>query len=94
MQVVYNSATALLAGLRLAGERLDLAWVDNRFARPTVLGYRDVNLGVRMTNPRNPRHFDTIEGRRTCVSDTLCAKIRVPDTKNTVPDTFCAKNSV
>ena len=38
--------------------------------------------------------FDTIEGRRTCVSDTLCAKIRVPDTKNTVSDTFCAKNSV
>ena len=26
--------------------------------------------------------------------DTLCAKIRVPDTKNTVPDTFCIKNSV
>ena len=46
------------------------------------------------TNPSNPRHFDTIEGRRTCVSDTLCAKIRVPDTKNTVSDTFCIKNSV
>ena len=47
VQVVYNSATALLAGLRLAGERLDLAWVDNRFARPTVLGYRDVAESAR-----------------------------------------------
>ena len=44
-------------------------------------------------NPRNPRHFDSIEGRRNSVSDTLCAKIRVLDTKNTVSDTFCAKDS-
>ena len=40
------------------------------------------------SSPRNPLHFDCIEGRRISVSDTLCAKIGAPDTKNTVSSFF------
>ena len=59
-----------------------------------VLGtYLSTDDRVRIANPRNPGHFDTIEGRGTSVSDTFCARISVADTSyasiNVVLDFFC-----
>ena len=45
------------------------------------------------SNSRNPLHFDTIEGRRSSVSDTLFSKIRVPDSKTRCQTLFVSKTA-
>lgn len=45
--LVYETVTALFNGLNMLLQKADVLWVDNKFKRPSALGYSDVNVGVR-----------------------------------------------
>eukprot|EP00746_Dinoflagellata_sp_MGD_P146798 gnl/MRDRNA2_/MRDRNA2_79232_c0_seq2.p1 gnl/MRDRNA2_/MRDRNA2_79232_c0~~gnl/MRDRNA2_/MRDRNA2_79232_c0_seq2.p1 ORF type:complete len:720 (-),score=169.26 gnl/MRDRNA2_/MRDRNA2_79232_c0_seq2:20-2179(-) len=45
--LVYHKVGALFDGLNYLLQKAECLWVDNKFARPSALGYSDVNVGVR-----------------------------------------------
>ena len=57
----YDTCESLLAGLDKANEVFDTIEVDNRFMQGTALGWRDVQLLVKVPLPGGRHHIGEIQ---------------------------------
>lgn len=49
--VAYPHIDALSQGLKELASSADICWVDNRFRSPSILGYSEVSVGIRLQMP-------------------------------------------
>lgn len=62
--IVFDSVALLLHTLQQILSKLDVVWVDNKFRNPSIVGYRDINIGVRQQlwqKGRDPKHISEVQ---------------------------------
>eukprot|EP00746_Dinoflagellata_sp_MGD_P001015 gnl/MRDRNA2_/MRDRNA2_101881_c0_seq1.p1 gnl/MRDRNA2_/MRDRNA2_101881_c0~~gnl/MRDRNA2_/MRDRNA2_101881_c0_seq1.p1 ORF type:complete len:827 (+),score=191.28 gnl/MRDRNA2_/MRDRNA2_101881_c0_seq1:291-2483(+) len=59
--ITYDTVEALVNGMKGFQEKADICWVDNKFRSPSLVGYSDVNLGVRIKMPGDISHIAEVQ---------------------------------